>query len=253
MNDKRKDNMGGPPIHRKNKMNEWTPPISCMMDYLNDADCNSEICWEKRQAAAKAFIETTGYQPPNYDNVFANIEMNLERMTDFNAGYIFTPIFLLILIVIWLAVGFGWFNWVVGLFMSVLAWAVLYGSAVLYRVQAKTYIRNSASNNAAFAKQLQSDFADTIAYWPQGMFAIACAVTNDGWQCNENMCKKKECRDGCDWKKPPMIDDPSWEDPSWSDKPSWSEDPSWSDTEEKPRKPKWPRDDAHIFSEDSSL
>ena len=97
---------------------------------------------------------------------------------------------IVVLIIIWMMVGFHWINWVIGLFFTVLVIVILYGFSILYRIHFQNYLR---SRNKVIQNQstiAQQSFENSIAYWPQGLFAAACAVTCDGttgcWSCNEN-------------------------------------------------------------------
>ena len=101
------------------------------------------------------------------------------------------PIFILSLIAIWLMVGFSWFNWIVGLYLTVLTFVVLYAFAIFYRIHASDYLYNQNKKLQNDATNAQKNFENSIAYWPQGMFAVACAVTSTGttgWVCNEPAC-----------------------------------------------------------------
>lgn len=166
-------------------------PFSCMVDLINNyADCDEEIPQSKRNAAYKVFNEITGYQPANLNMIFDTVDDNLTALVNYNAFYMFAPTMILLLIIIWLMVGFRWINWVVGLFITVLIIVILYTFSILYRIQLQNYFRsrnNVIQNQSNIA---QESFENSIAYWPQGLFAAACAVTCDGttdcWSCNEN-------------------------------------------------------------------
>ena len=76
-------------------------------------------------------------------------------------------------------VQFNWFTWPPGIFLTLLAFYILYGFSILYRVHAKNFID---SQNIWFTDNLQdaqSRYENSLAYWPQGLFAIACAVTDN--------------------------------------------------------------------------
>lgn len=165
------------------------PPVSCMIDLITGeySDCDVEIPNDKRKAAYDAFTEVTGFKPYNFNKIINDFNEREKKILNFGAFYMFFPIFLLSIIAIWLMVGFGWLNWVIGLFLTVISFVVLYGFSVIYRVQ----VQNSLTSFTDESQQLQqeSNFEDSIAYWPQGLFAVACAVTatgGTGWTCNES-------------------------------------------------------------------
>lgn len=166
-------------------------PISCMIELLTGpyANCDAEIPNEQRRAAYNSFATITGYRPINWNQALNHLNDQQKNILNFNAFYLFFPIFLLAMIVIWLMVGFGWFNWVVGLFLSGLVFIVLYGFSMLYRIHAHTFINDQNQQLQQDVSDAQNNFENSIAYWPQGLFAAACAVTAtggaSGWTCNE--------------------------------------------------------------------
>lgn len=207
-------NIGGPPPRNNNRIFDddfedvdWKmdsnnnrfaleEPFSCMIDLINNSKCGQAIPADKRMKAAQTFAEVTGYTPPDYNVIFTAIYSQMQSAVDFNSGYLYSPIMVLSLGFIWLGVGFGWFNWVVGIFLSLMSFVVLYGFSVAYRVHAKTWLREKEAENLAYIQTIQASFANSVAYWPQGLFAVACAIECDGdncWKCNDPCGKPKKC------------------------------------------------------------
>lgn len=167
----------------------YQEPFSCMVDLIqNYANCGEDISSSKRQAAYKAFADVTGYKPMDLSKSFDALAQENKNLTNLNAFYIFVPIMILAIIMIWLMVGFGWFDWTAGLFFTVIVFIVLYTFAVMYRIHAHNIINNRSSALKTDAQNAQKNFENSIAYWPQGLFSVACAVTSTGttgWTCNE--------------------------------------------------------------------
>jgi len=165
-------------------------PISCMIDLMTGpyVDCGSEIPEDKRKNAYDAFSDVTGFKQINYTEIFNNLNNQQKDILNFNAFYIFIPVLLLSLIVIWLMVGFYWIDWIAGLFLSGLAFIMLYGASMLYRAHGQQSINNNASKIQSEINTYQENFQNSVAYFPQGMFSVACAVTastgTTGWRCN---------------------------------------------------------------------
>lgn len=166
-------------------------PFSCMIDLINNyANCDENISSSKRRAAYEAFSDVTGYKPADLNKIFNTINDDFESLVKFNVFYMFMPVLILLLIIIWLMVGFRWMDWPLGLFFTVLVIVILYGFSIVYRIHFQSWIdsRNTTIQNQATIAQ--KSFENSIAYWPQGLFAAACAVTCDGttgcWTCNEN-------------------------------------------------------------------
>lgn len=167
-----------------------TLPFSCLIDILTGpySNCNVDIPRAKRQAAYEAFSDVTGYQPMNLERAFSSIGSDFNALSNFNAFYMFIPTLILLFVGIWLMVIFKWFNWVVGLFLSSFVLVILYGASVAYRVHFQTYLENRNKTVLNEARLAQFRFENSIAYWPQGIAAAACAVTCTGgtgcWTCN---------------------------------------------------------------------
>lgn len=165
---------------------ETEVPFSCMINLIkNYAYCGESISDDKVQAAYEAFVDVTGYKTADLNAAFNTIMETNEALLNFNVFYIFTPIFILILLAVWFMVGFSWINWVVGLFISGVAFIVLYGFAVFYRIQVQDYLDSQNNKLHGYVDTAQKNLENSVAYWPQGLFAVACAVTSDDWKCNE--------------------------------------------------------------------
>lgn len=178
-------------------------PFTCVQELIRKyGDCNVSISQEKRTAAFEAFSRATGYQSPDLDALFDNINFVNETIINFNSGFMYGPILFLIWVIIWTMVWFGWFNWVVGLFMSSFALVILYGSSVLYRVTARLWLNENYDNIQQNTQILQDSFENSVAYWVQGLLAAACAVTcedpesPDCWSCGmNNRCPPRQHHD----------------------------------------------------------
>ncbi len=172
----------------------FSPPWSCMVELLNNQSvCGTVIPQDKVRAAYDAWSKVTGFVPPDYVSIFADVQYNQETVVNFIGWYMYIPVLLLGLTVIWLGVGFGWFNWVVGIFLSLLAFVLHYGFSIAFRINAIGWLRTQNDENVAYYQGLETAFENSIAYWPQGLFAAACAITcddpnNECWTCNNPGC-----------------------------------------------------------------
>lgn len=167
-------------------------PWSCMVDLVDQyMNCGQDISEDKRKAAYQAFVNTTGFKGVDYSQIATEINRSTADIVNLNAFYLWVPLFIVILVILWVMVGFGWLNWAVGLFMTVLAFGILYSFNIAYRIHADRILENRRKNFGKFADTAQGQFENSVAYWPQGLFASACAVTcEDGncWSCNETPC-----------------------------------------------------------------
>lgn len=185
------------------------PPISCMIDLITgpNSNCNTKIPSDRREAAFDAFRQVTNFTPVNVGGVFSEITDSQRNILNLTAFYIFFPTFLFVLVAIWLMVGFTWLTWPAGLFLSVLAFIILYGFALLYRTQVYSFLISQNQDWQNNASSFQANYQDSIAYWPQGLFAAACAVGGTGWICNEinttskDVLNKRGCST-CNLNKP---------------------------------------------------
>lgn len=162
------------------------PPLSCMLN-LARSPCD-EIPEDRRRAAYNAFTSVTRLQPVQLDTFFSQVTEEQRQVLNFNAFYIYFPLFVVIIIGLWLMVGFNWISWPVGLFLSVLMFIILYAFSILYRIQVYNVLSNQDSIWQTNATNIQSNLANSVAYLPQGLFAASCAVTgDDSWSCNQGL------------------------------------------------------------------
>ena len=173
-------------------------PFSCMTNLLTGpfSECGSEIPVSRREAAWNAFSEVTGYRPVDLNQAFTTLSDQQKQIINFTAFYMFVPIFVVITLGICFMIAAGWINGYTGLFLIGLLFIILYGFSVLYRVFVLDFLSSEhqqLQNNIAAA---QDNFQNTIAYWPQGLYAVACAVTatgTTGWTCNGSGSINKNC------------------------------------------------------------
>lgn len=189
--------IGGPLLHHDNGNNgvsDSNPavtqlleqePYSCIIELVDQyMKCGQDIPPDKLELAYNAFVEVTGYQPPDLRQVANEVDTQTRDIVNLNAFYIFVPILLVIVALIWVMVFFGWFHWAVGLFFTVFATVVLYFFDIAYRIHANALLNNRKEALLDIADRSQKNLQDSIAYWPQGLFAVSCAVTcKDGEQC----------------------------------------------------------------------
>jgi hypothetical protein len=169
-----------------------TEPFACMIDVIaNKSCCGQKYPQDVEDAAAQAFADVTGYKPIDLDTAFDTLQQQSQLILEFNSFFFFMPVLILILIVIWLMVGFRWINWVVGLFATTLSIVVMYGFAIAYRVSALRYLNEQGITIKNNLQNAQNNFDQSVAYWPQGLFAATCAISkgSEGWTCNDcNPC-----------------------------------------------------------------
>jgi hypothetical protein len=144
--------------------------ISQMINALNN---QSEISVDKRRSAFDDFFRVTGYKPLELNQVLSTISTREKELLNINAFYIFFPVFLLSLFAIWLVAGLGWISWITGLFLTGLSFIILYGFSMLYRIHVQTFLDNNPEET------FQSNFENSIAYWPQGLLAVVNSLTTE--------------------------------------------------------------------------
>ena len=161
-------------------------PFSCMIDLIvNHSDCDKPIPIEKRVAAYEAFSEVTGYKQADLGTIFDTINGDFTALVNFNAFYAFGPTAIAMIILIALMMGFKKMTWELGFFLIVFAIVLMYSFSAMYRMHVRSYLNGRTHTVQEAIKEAQLSFENSIAYWPQGLFAAACAVTSDDWTCNE--------------------------------------------------------------------
>lgn len=217
-------------------------PFSNMIDLIeNHSCCDEDIPADKRKLAAQAFKDVTGYVPINLTEVFNIFHNETQTLIRYNGLYLFLVIFILALLLVLAAVATGILSWAVALFLIGLIFILVYTFSLIYRIQVSEYTNSQHKEIQQHSTQSQNNFQNSIAYWPQGLFAVAAAVTSHGgtgatgWTCNE--CKSPTgCfsefsgppSESCDFSHNDFSQDNSWHAISQQEDFSQSEAPKGS-------------------------
>lgn len=164
-------------------------PFSNMIDLIqNHSCCNEDIPADKRKQAYNAFNDVTGYKALDLTQVFNIIHNETQTLVHYNGLYGFIILFIIFLLLILLGVGIGLISWMVALFLIGTIFIILYTFSLIYRIQVSSFTNSQHQDIQQHATTSQNNFQNSIAYWPQGLFAVAAAVTSHGctgWTCNE--------------------------------------------------------------------
>lgn len=164
------------------------PPLSCLIDLVhNYMYCGESIPQAKRILAYKAFVDVTGYKPINFEEIFKDLEKQHGDFINFNSYYIYFPIAVIVIIFLWGLVLVNRLSWAEALFGTITVLIILYIFAMAYRIHGNDYLSNKNQQFAEKAKEIQQNNENIIAYLPQGLLAVACAITCNNrscWKCN---------------------------------------------------------------------
>ena len=168
-----------------------TQPISCLINLINEyMTCGKPIPPEKITAAYEAFVQVTGYQPPNVNGAINYTTDELNKITMATAFFVFFPMMILLVALIWILVALKLMDWGLGLFLTVVVVVLLYVFAILYRQYVQSTTKNLNNNLKTINQQSLANQQQTIAYTNQGLMAAACAITCQSgtkcWTCNSN-------------------------------------------------------------------
>lgn len=164
-------------------------PIADMLEFINSyMTCREPLSPEQSQAAYDAFIAVTGWNPGYLQSIFTTLESQNENIALQSTIYLFAPIAIITLGIIWMMVGFGWMDWALAIYLTVLTLAILYICGLLYRINVENRLR---SNGSAIRSQLAAaneNLKQAIPMAIQGFFAMASAVSTippeKPWTCN---------------------------------------------------------------------
>ncbi len=164
-------------------------PFSCMVDLIrNYSNCGERLTEQQEIRAFEIFRQVTGYEPVNIEHIVDSINSQDRFVVNFTGFYMFIPILLLALIGLLLAIVYSWINWADGLYLMSLAIAILYGFNMLYRTLAINSLNNDGNILHEEADRARLNLEHSVAYLPQAMYAIACAITTPSnipsWVCN---------------------------------------------------------------------
>lgn len=164
--------------------NAHSLPQSCINPYLEKINCGRPLSEKQRCAALKAFQSVTGYQPFDMTLLVAAYTEQQVKMLNFIAYYIFIPLIIITLIVVWVLVGFGMIAWEAGFWYSVFVITILMIFKVGFSLHGQSWIKKQAQLIVTGVNQSQADFENAVAYFPAAQYAVACAVNGDCWNCD---------------------------------------------------------------------
>lgn len=179
-----------------------TVPFTSMVELITGpySICQSVIPPEHRQAAYDSFVSITGYTPPNLTQVVTTISNNQKSLANYTALYVFLILLMLAIIILAILVLVSVLTWPMGIIIAVLIFLSLYTISLAYTLGAQRMIDDQSSQILETVTNEQSNFQNTVAYWPQGLFGIASTLTATGatgatgiWPCNTGA---KEVADG---------------------------------------------------------
>ena len=170
-------------------------PLSCMTNLLTGefSQCGAIISDAQRQAAFNAFTDITGFKPVDLNQAFSIITEDEKKVLAFTAFYIFFPLGLIILIGIWILAIVGTFTWPLALFLSIFLFIILYLLSIAYRNQAEHSLNSRNTQLRTIVSESQTNFQNSVALFPQALYAIACAITGNGWRCNPTVLSQSSC------------------------------------------------------------
>ena len=159
-----------------------TVPFSSMVELITGpySTCQVVIPSEQRQAAYDSFTSITGYTPPNLTQAVTMISDSQKRLANYTALYVFLILLTVAIIVLVMLVLVGVLTWPVGIILTVLAFLILYTISLAYSFGAQRMIDDQSSQILETVTNEQSNFQNTVAYWPQGLFGIASTLTATG-------------------------------------------------------------------------
>jgi hypothetical protein len=177
-------------------MNDLTQiePYSCLFEILKlpYSVCDEKIDQKALEAANNAFESITGF---NYDGLLETITRTNKEFYQYQISnlFLFVPMFLIVVLVALIFVLLGHINWIAGAFMIVIGFLVIYYLSYSYRT---IIVDLNDKENKRIKESLEAwkmQYQNSLAYLPQAIAAIACAVVKNGsedaWKCNPKPCK----------------------------------------------------------------
>lgn len=98
---------------------------------LFDYDCISE---DDIKHVSDNFTSTFGYTPDELLSTKTDAKTIARKVVNFNAFYIFLPIALIALFSIWFMVIAKWFNWFIGIYLTIFFVTLIYIFNIAYRM-----------------------------------------------------------------------------------------------------------------------
>jgi len=151
-------------------------PLSCILNLMEN---NPQLSKSQIEAGYKAFVDVTGYKPyENNNDVVIQQEMVQKQMSYITSFYIYFPICIILLIAIWILVGYNVFPWTVGIILSIFLILIIFIFSAIYTYQFEQLILHNKSITQEEMQNIKEQYQQSIALWPQAMFSVICAITN---------------------------------------------------------------------------
>ena len=174
-----------------NNCNKHKQPLSCLINLINDyMYCGESIPEEKKRLAYKAFVDVTGFRPANFEEIFRIIREHQKAVIRFTALYVYLPVILIIIVILWGLALIGSITWGGAIFGTVATIIILYIFATAYRFHTTNFLSSRTEETLALSRSIQHNLENTVAYLPQGILASACAITCNNlgcWKCNRRL------------------------------------------------------------------
>lgn len=179
---------GGPP------QNITTPQEvnSSILDYCaNHNDSSNSVCGslalytvvanylkQNNNTPEQIALATTIFQQtvPNISNSTYNLDSQTVDDIVAIGYYIFVPIILISIVVIWYAYVVGWIPWSTAIFSFILVFIVCYICFISFRIICTRLEQALGTNFYNTITTQQQDTLNNIAYWPKGLLAVMYAL-----------------------------------------------------------------------------
>lgn len=188
--------VGGPPIHPINQSvaaNVDIPPLSCMINLIdNYMNCNQKFPEDKLTAAYNAYIKTLNINPPNQEAFINSIRSKILSANEFISIYIFALLgFIVLVLIVTIFVASGK-SLGPAMYLALTVLMIIYSANITYRLYWRSKNIESFDDLVTNAQKDDKAYKDSIAYMPQALMAVACAITcdqqsnpKDCWSCTQ--------------------------------------------------------------------
>lgn len=166
-------------------------PFSCLYQILTypNSVCGEKINKEALEAASKTFQDVTNF---SYNDLITLLKReNKENyMVQLNNLFFFIPMFLLVIIFSLVLFFMGSINWVVMVYLVTISFIGLYFLSYAYRTILFDLFSKENKKISNSLEKWNETYQNSIAYLPQALAAVSCAVVNkdNPWKCN-NPCQ----------------------------------------------------------------
>jgi uncharacterized membrane protein len=157
------------------------PPVSCLLDLVaNHLSCNQPVDLGKLKTAWDTFLQNSGLHLPSVGTATSYATELAQRLGGLFSLFMYLPLFILGIFVIWGLVGLRKIGWGLGFFLTILLVFFLYLMTVLFRYTIEQIIVRVVNYVQNYANKHSGEIKSVLSKAPAAALSAVCTYTGHG-------------------------------------------------------------------------